>query len=129
LHEAGQLVIVGMQCNTTLCMYGVVATSHTPPCVLQYVDLFSKDFIFVPIHEALHWSLAIICHPGNWHGRSGQGTACILHLDSMADGACHCGCTSHGTWAGLHPCFVEHCKSGQHLYAGRGGCVELCIAW
>lgn len=28
------------------------------------VDLFSKDFIFVPIHDALHWSLAIICFPG-----------------------------------------------------------------
>ena len=28
------------------------------------IDLFSKDFIFVPINEALHWSLAIICKPG-----------------------------------------------------------------
>jgi Ulp1 family protease len=27
------------------------------------VDIFSKDFLFVPIHDALHWSLAIICHP------------------------------------------------------------------
>ncbi|KAL4434137.1 hypothetical protein ABPG75_000578 [Micractinium tetrahymenae] len=28
------------------------------------VDLFAKDFIFVPVHEALHWSLMVVCHPG-----------------------------------------------------------------
>ena len=28
------------------------------------VDIFSKDFIFVPIHDHLHWSLLVICHPG-----------------------------------------------------------------
>eukprot|EP00775_Hariotina_reticulata_P010667 gene10667-10826_t len=27
------------------------------------VDIFQKDFLFVPIHDVLHWSLAIICHP------------------------------------------------------------------
>ena len=33
----------------------------------QGVDLFKKDFIFVPVHEermAGHWALAIICFPG-----------------------------------------------------------------
>jgi hypothetical protein len=29
------------------------------------VDLFSKDMIFVPINENLHWFLAIIVNPGN----------------------------------------------------------------
>lgn len=28
------------------------------------VNLFEKDYIFVPINESLHWSLAIICRPG-----------------------------------------------------------------
>lgn len=28
------------------------------------VDIFAKDYIFVPIHDHLHWSLLIICHPG-----------------------------------------------------------------
>lgn len=28
------------------------------------VDIFAKDYIFVPIHDHLHWSLMIICHPG-----------------------------------------------------------------
>jgi Ulp1 family protease len=28
------------------------------------VDIFAKDYVFVPIHDHLHWSLIIICHPG-----------------------------------------------------------------
>jgi Ulp1 family protease len=28
------------------------------------VDIFSKDFLFIPIHDALHWSLLIVCFPG-----------------------------------------------------------------
>ncbi|XP_076820832.1 uncharacterized protein LOC143466105 isoform X1 [Clavelina lepadiformis] len=28
------------------------------------VDLFSKDFIFIPINDAAHWYLAVICFPG-----------------------------------------------------------------
>ncbi|KAI1895794.1 hypothetical protein AGOR_G00110440 [Albula goreensis] len=30
----------------------------------RHVDLFQKDFIFVPINEAAHWFLAVICFPG-----------------------------------------------------------------
>jgi len=30
------------------------------------VDLFSKDFLVVPINLDLHWSLMIICHPGKF---------------------------------------------------------------
>ena len=30
------------------------------------VDLFSKDFLVVPINLHLHWSLMIICHPGKF---------------------------------------------------------------
>lgn len=28
------------------------------------VDIFDKAYIFVPIHDHAHWSLAVICHPG-----------------------------------------------------------------
>ncbi|EFJ53251.1 hypothetical protein VOLCADRAFT_86350 [Volvox carteri f. nagariensis] len=67
----------------------------------KHVDLFSKDFIFVPIHGTLHWSLVLICHPGNVvqqadHLRppeggpegsrdegGGAGTPLLLHLDSL----------------------------------------------
>lgn len=41
--------------------------------------MFSFDFIFVPIHEALHWSLVIVCQPGF----QGGVQPLLLHLDSM----------------------------------------------
>ncbi len=37
---------------------------------LQTVDIFSKDYLIIPIHDTLHWSLAIICHPGESTGGS-----------------------------------------------------------
>ncbi|XP_028296460.1 sentrin-specific protease 6 [Gouania willdenowi] len=30
----------------------------------RHVDLFQKDFIFVPINESAHWYLAVVCFPG-----------------------------------------------------------------
>lgn len=38
------------------------------------IDLFSKDFIIVPINENCHWFLAIICFPGmdGFHTMEGQ---------------------------------------------------------
>ncbi|XP_062863720.1 sentrin-specific protease 7 isoform X2 [Trichomycterus rosablanca] len=30
----------------------------------RHLDLFEKDFIFVPINQASHWYLAVICFPG-----------------------------------------------------------------
>ncbi|XP_047244184.1 sentrin-specific protease 6 isoform X2 [Girardinichthys multiradiatus] len=30
----------------------------------RHVDLFQKDFIFLPINESAHWYLAVICFPG-----------------------------------------------------------------
>lgn len=29
------------------------------------MDIFSKDFLFIPVHDVLHWSLVVVCHPGN----------------------------------------------------------------
>ena len=55
-------------------------------CVLQGVDIFSKDFLFIPIHEALHWSLVIVCYPGRVvNGKLKKPS--VIHLDSMAGGA------------------------------------------
>ncbi|KAL0035371.1 hypothetical protein WJX77_003485 [Trebouxia sp. C0004] len=51
------------------------------------VDIFSKDFLLIPIHDALHWSLIIVCHPG-LDFQSGERRPYILHLDSM-QGSCH----------------------------------------
>ncbi|XP_062378897.1 sentrin-specific protease 6 isoform X1 [Sardina pilchardus] len=30
----------------------------------RHVDLFEKDFLFVPINKSAHWFLAIVCFPG-----------------------------------------------------------------
>jgi hypothetical protein len=69
----------------------------TPPTHphTQDVDIFSKDFVFVPIHDALHWSLAVVCFPGVAMELDAQGNAsaaaertpCVLLLDSMKGGA------------------------------------------
>ncbi|KAL3501198.1 hypothetical protein ACH5RR_035647 [Cinchona calisaya] len=43
------------------------------------VNIFEKAYIFLPIHENLHWSLVIICIP-DVEDRSGP---ILLHLDSL----------------------------------------------
>jgi hypothetical protein len=48
-------------------------------------NIFEKDYLFVPIHDNLHWSLAVICFPGADDGGSGS-ECCIIHLDSMTHG-------------------------------------------
>ncbi|KAL3504011.1 hypothetical protein ACH5RR_033852 [Cinchona calisaya] len=53
------------------------------------VNLFEKDFIFIPVNHNYHWSLLVICHPGevaNFRDEDGQKLArvpCILHMDSI----------------------------------------------
>uniref|UniRef100_A0ACD5Z9L2 Uncharacterized protein n=1 Tax=Avena sativa TaxID=4498 RepID=A0ACD5Z9L2_AVESA len=53
------------------------------------IDIFAKDFLFIPVNFSLHWSLIVICHPGEVvtsgddeaekHGK----VPCILHMDSL----------------------------------------------
>eukprot|EP00736_Rhodelphis_marinus_P014132 Rmarinus@m.14327 len=31
----------------------------------ESVDIFEKDYLFIPINEHLHWTLVVICFPGN----------------------------------------------------------------
>lgn len=52
--------------------------------VRQGVDIFSKDFLFLPIHDHLHWSLVIICHAAASAEDGQTCTPWILHLDSMS---------------------------------------------
>ncbi|BDA46428.1 probable Sentrin-specific protease 7 at N-terminal half [Coccomyxa sp. Obi] len=49
------------------------------------LDIFEKDFLFVPIHDHLHWSLLIVCNPGADSSDTSK-TPCMLHLDSMSGG-------------------------------------------
>ncbi|GMH01614.1 hypothetical protein Nepgr_003453 [Nepenthes gracilis] len=43
------------------------------------VNIFQKAYILLPIHENLHWSLAIICIPD----KEDESGPIILHLDSL----------------------------------------------
>ncbi|KAJ8564640.1 hypothetical protein K7X08_001100 [Anisodus acutangulus] len=43
------------------------------------VNIFEKAYIFLPIHEHLHWSLVIICIPD----KEDQLGPILLHLDSL----------------------------------------------
>lgn len=61
------------------------------------IDIFSKTFIFIPINESLHWSLCVVCNPGEFRnaakyydGDQSQKKAlaeslmpCILFMDSL----------------------------------------------
>ncbi|KAH6770776.1 hypothetical protein C2S52_015579 [Perilla frutescens var. hirtella] len=43
------------------------------------MNIFEKAYIFLPIHESLHWSLVIICIPN----KEDESRPIILHLDSL----------------------------------------------
>ncbi|XVE49475.1 hypothetical protein DITRI_Ditri01bG0085200 [Diplodiscus trichospermus] len=53
------------------------------------VDIFEKDYVFVPVNYSLHWSLIVICHPGEVTTFKDDPTEnllkvpCILHMDSI----------------------------------------------
>jgi sentrin-specific protease 7 len=52
----------------------------------QKVDIFSKDYVFIPICEKLHWTLAVVCFPGAQPTElrgTVQQVPCILHLNSI----------------------------------------------
>ena len=60
------------------------------------VNIFEKDYVFFPIHSHLHWSLVILCHPGEIGKVENlkedsiildkKPAPYLLHLDSMAGG-------------------------------------------
>ncbi|CAL0300824.1 unnamed protein product [Lupinus luteus] len=53
------------------------------------VNLFEKDYIIIPINYSLHWSLIVICHPGEvgcfkeGEFKESSKVPCILHMDSL----------------------------------------------
>ncbi|KAL4272136.1 hypothetical protein GQ457_13G009550 [Hibiscus cannabinus] len=53
------------------------------------LDMFGKDYIFIPVNFNLHWSLLVICHLGEVANFKDEDLAksskvpCILHMDSI----------------------------------------------
>ncbi|DBB01131.1 TPA: hypothetical protein ACH3X1_001022 [Trebouxia sp. C0004] len=44
------------------------------------IDIFSKDFILIPAHKGLHWTLIVVCYPSPAYKGQHRG---VLHLDSL----------------------------------------------
>ncbi len=58
------------------------------------VDLFEKDYLFIPVCEKLHWSLLIVCHPGRGVVKGNTSDPKVpetfmMHLDSMRSASTH----------------------------------------
>ena len=48
------------------------------------INVFAKKFIFIPINDALHWSLCVVVNPGHILSREeSDPMACMLFLDSL----------------------------------------------
>jgi len=48
------------------------------------VDIFSKDFLVIPVNHKLHWTLAIVCFPGAVvENQDSKHHYCILGFDSL----------------------------------------------
>ncbi|CAN6449485.1 unnamed protein product [Victoria cruziana] len=53
------------------------------------VDIFKKDYLFIPVNFNLHWSLIVVCHPGeaatfeDGKVNENEKVPCILHMDSI----------------------------------------------
>ena len=62
---------------------------------MQALDIFRKDYLMVPIHDHLHWSLLLVCFPGVPADSDAERTPCFLHLDSLSGAvpAHHPSCT------------------------------------
>jgi Ulp1 protease family, C-terminal catalytic domain len=61
-------------------------SAQVPSACMQGVDIFAKDWLFVPIHDHLHWSLVLVAHPGVLPGTDPDREQCIIHFDSMEGG-------------------------------------------
>ncbi|XP_062203931.1 uncharacterized protein LOC133906150 isoform X2 [Phragmites australis] len=53
------------------------------------INVFEKDFLFIPVNFNLHWSLIVLCYPGevatfkDGDMELSDKAPCILHMDSL----------------------------------------------
>ncbi|XP_020211361.1 probable ubiquitin-like-specific protease 2B isoform X2 [Cajanus cajan] len=47
------------------------------------VNLFAKEYIFIPVNFNLHWSLIVICHPGEVLNFNGEVSAYDLSCETL----------------------------------------------
>ncbi|KAG7270253.1 hypothetical protein CRUP_031955, partial [Coryphaenoides rupestris] len=55
----------------------------------RHVDIFQKDFLFVPVNQEAHWYLVIICFPGlkeqSFDRRTADGGQKVLGVSGVSD--------------------------------------------
>ncbi|XP_055946272.1 uncharacterized protein LOC129976630 isoform X4 [Argiope bruennichi] len=51
----------------------------------RHVDIFSKDFIIIPVNQNVHWFLAIICYPGKVPEVSESATRSEVRSNKSSD--------------------------------------------
>ena len=60
-------------------------SKHLSVQCMQDIDICSKEFIFIPVHQGFHWTLIVICYPSS--ADTGQRRK-VLHLDSLLGVEC-----------------------------------------
>ncbi|XP_077471151.1 sentrin-specific protease 7-like isoform X2 [Stigmatopora argus] len=83
----------------------------------RHVDIFSKDFLFVPINKEAHWFLAVICFPGQNGSQHERRTSRVKHLSTREVLPPTCteqGCMKEVTLT--RPCILimDSLQVGQH---------------
>jgi len=67
---------------TTLVDEGIAAVEKWT--AKRGINVFKKKFIFIPINDALHWSLCVVVNPGDIHKNGDDDPmSCLLFLDSL----------------------------------------------
>lgn len=84
-NACASLVMTLAVCHQSCADVGVAGGYANVQRWTRKMDIFDKEFLLVPVNKNLHWSLAIVCHPG---------------LALRADAAC---CASRGG-AGAFKC-------------------------
>ncbi|PKA61034.1 putative ubiquitin-like-specific protease 2B [Apostasia shenzhenica] len=85
------------------------------------LNIFEKDYIFIPVNFNLHWSLLVICHSGEIATfreddiKESSKVPCVLHMDSIKGS--HSGLKNLiqsyllEEWKGRHPEMSEEVSS------------------
>eukprot|EP00656_Telonema_subtile_P008501 TRINITY_DN13963_c0_g1_i2.p1 TRINITY_DN13963_c0_g1~~TRINITY_DN13963_c0_g1_i2.p1 ORF type:complete len:214 (+),score=65.86 TRINITY_DN13963_c0_g1_i2:477-1118(+) len=65
--------------------YQVTDESRAHQWATNIPDLFQKDFLLIPVHQNLHWSLALVCFAKNAGvaGLAGTQQARVVYMDSL----------------------------------------------
>lgn len=84
------------------------------------VNLFEKEYIFIPVIRSSHWSLIFICHLDSLTRSPGEHKAspCIFHLDSVGG--------NHESFEAQLRRYILEAWSERYQVANRDQLLALC---